>query len=88
MKTKRKTNEQIVMGIMRYSRHGALSQLFVMDALYKFSKLVAESKPKDYGKNPFVHPEAWIGVAKEIRDALAVNDLKPTEAKKKGGRKS
>lgn len=67
---KRKTNESIVRDIMRNSRFGALSQVFVMDALQKLADAVAASKPKDYPKNSFVHPEAWIGVAKEIQEKL------------------
>lgn len=62
-----KTNIQLVTYFMKYSRYGALSQIFVMDALDKLSKAVAKSKPEDYGKNSLVHPEAWIGVANEYR---------------------
>jgi len=70
MSKKNKTNVQIVKGIMENSQYGALSQLFVMDALHKFSKSVSESSEKDYPKNGFISAQAWIGVAKEINDKL------------------
>jgi hypothetical protein len=67
---KRLTNVELVTNIMEFSKYGALSQLFVMDALQKLANAVAKSKPEDYGANPFVHPQAWIGVAKEIAEKL------------------
>ena len=67
---KRKTNTEIVTEIMEYSMYGALSQMFVIDALSKFADTVAKSKPKDYPKNSFINGEAWIGVAKEIKSKL------------------
>lgn len=55
---------------MEYSNHGALAQLFVMDAIGKFADQVAKSKVSDYPKNMFICPESWIAVAKEIRGKL------------------
>lgn len=74
---KRKTNVQIVKDIMENSRYGALAQVFVMDALHKFSDAVAESELKDYPPGSFVAPEAWIGVAKEIKNKLERTDENP-----------
>lgn len=67
---KPKTNVDVVTELMEFSQFGALAQAFVMDALTKMSKRVADSKVEDYPENGFVHPEAWIGVAKEIHDKL------------------
>jgi hypothetical protein len=67
---KQETNEQFVARIMKFSQHGALMQLFVLDALGKMADKVAESTPADYPENCFVHPESWIGVAKELQAAL------------------
>ena len=63
------TNIEKVQHIMSYSRYGALAQLFVMDALEKWTEIVSKASPEQVG-NGFVHPEAWIGVAREIRNAL------------------
>jgi hypothetical protein len=67
---KRKTNEQIVRDMMNFSKFGALSQMFIMDALTKHANAVAASTPADYPEGSMVHPEAWIGVAKEISEKL------------------
>jgi hypothetical protein len=65
-----KTNVQLVKEIMENSKYGALAQMFVMDALLKWSDIVSKSKPDDY-KDSFVHGESWIAVAKEIKAKLA-----------------
>lgn len=63
------TNIEKVEHIMNYSSYGALAQLFVMDALHKWSELVSKASPDDVGSG-FVSGEAWIGVAKEIHGKL------------------
>jgi hypothetical protein len=68
------TNVEKVSHIMTYSNYGALSQMFVMEALHKWSQLVGSASPKDVD-NGFISPEAWIGVAREIRDALQAEML-------------
>ena len=67
-----KTNIDVVTEIMNYSRYGALAQFFVMDALLKLSDTVSKATPKEFGKTNAlaVNPEAWIGVAKEIKEKL------------------
>jgi hypothetical protein len=71
------TNIEKVRHIMNYSSYGALAQLFVMDALHKWSEMVSRASPHDVG-NGFVSGEAWIGVAKEIhgklRSELTIDD--------------
>lgn len=67
---KRKTNVQIVKEMMEKSQYGALSQAFVMEAISRYAEEVSKTKPNDYSKNSFIHPDAWIGVAKEIQDRL------------------
>ena len=70
---KRLTNIELVTNIMDYSRYGALSQMFVIDALSKLADAVSKSKPEDYGKSPLISGHAWIGVAKEIQEKLDEN---------------
>lgn len=72
-KPKRMTNVQLIKDIMENSKYGPLAQLFVMDALFKLSDAVAESKPEDYTKDGVmlvVNPHSWIGLAKEIQVKL------------------
>jgi len=69
MKRRPMTNVEKVEHIMTFSNYGALAQLFVIDALHKWSDIVSKASPGDVG-NGFVSGEAWIAVAKEIRDKL------------------
>lgn len=68
------TNVQIVERLMTFSKFGAMSQLFIMDAIEKQAKKVAnvslEELKEAFGENPFISPEAWHGVAKEIVQRL------------------
>jgi hypothetical protein len=66
-----KTNVQIVRDLMEFSKFGALSQMFIIDAITKQAALVAKSRPSDYPAGGFVEPTAWIGVAKEIEARMA-----------------
>jgi hypothetical protein len=63
------TNIEKVHHLMTHSRYGALAQLFVMDALHKWADIISKASPEQVG-NGFVNGEAWIGVAREIRNAL------------------
>lgn len=69
MGTRPMTNIEKVRHIMTYSSYGGLAQLFVMDALHKWSGIVSKASPDEVG-NGFVSGEAWIAVAREIRDKL------------------
>ena len=77
MRKRPMTNIEKVRHIMDHSSYGALAQLFVMDALHKWSEIVSKASPPDVA-NAFVSGEAWIGVAKEIhgklRSGLTIDD--------------
>jgi hypothetical protein len=71
---KRQTNVQFVKALMEESRHGALAQLFVIDALWKWSLRIKEMSDeelceafKDHG---LVSGDAWQAVAREINAKL------------------
>ena len=67
------TNLEVVTDIMTYSNYGALAQLFVMDALTKFSKIVMSTPSEDMAMmdNGLISCEAWKGVAAEIHKKLS-----------------
>ncbi len=62
-------NIKIVTEIMTYSKYGALSQMFVIDAISKLAEAVSKSDPRDY-ESSCVQGESWVGVAKEIKKKL------------------
>jgi hypothetical protein len=63
------TNIEKVTHMMSYSNYGALAQMFVMEALHKWSDIISKTDPKKVD-NGFVSGEAWVGVAKEIQQGL------------------
>ena len=63
------TNVEKVTHIMSYSKYGALAQLFVMDALHKWTDIISKASPEQIS-NGFIDGEAWIGVAREIQATL------------------
>ena len=63
------TNIEKVTHIMSYSNYGALAQLFVMEALLRWSDIVSKADANKVD-NGLISGEAWIGVAKEIQNAL------------------
>lgn len=94
---KRKTNIEIVVDLMKFSEYGAMSQLFIIDAITKHTNMVAELDPEQLeksGKWELVNPKAWVGVAKEIKrrmeEAYGENDryeIQKPDKKDSGRRK-
>lgn len=69
---KQKTNVQRIKHIMEFSKHGALMQAFIIQALSDYSADVEkhEAQLKEAMKDSFIHPDAWIGCAKELNAYL------------------
>lgn len=63
-------NVELVTAMMEFSRFGALAQGFIIEAITRYAKLVSTSSPEHYGQGSVVSPEAWIGVAKEIKTKM------------------
>jgi hypothetical protein len=72
----RKDNEEFMMDLMRFSKHGALAQGFIFQAIYEYAKQVKDADPKLFepekseGIVLCIHGPAWQGVAKEIFEKL------------------
>lgn len=62
-----KTNVEFVTELMEFSNHGALSQVFIIEAIRRYAEACSERRISDNG---FISPDAWQGVAREIRDKL------------------
>lgn len=67
-----RNNTEFVTELMDFSRHGALMQAFVMEALEKWSRVVLDNQEqlRDDMKNSLVDAGAWIGCAEEIQQKL------------------
>ena len=68
------TNLDCLTAIMTFSRHGALAQAFVMDALSKHASHIAPMPPEalkeQFGDHPMISAEAWQSVARGIHEKL------------------
>lgn len=66
------TNEQKVLDIMNFSKYGALSQAFVMQAISQLADaVIANEEQLVKQENSFIHMPSWVGVAKEIKEKLS-----------------
>lgn len=63
-----KTNTEFVADLMNFSAHGALAQVFILTAIQKYADVCSERR---IDENCMVNPDAWQGVAREIRDKMA-----------------
>jgi hypothetical protein len=66
---KPKDNIAFVRDLMSNSKYGALAQLFVLDALDKWSERVSKASPAELD-SAMISGHAWVGVAKEIQDKI------------------
>lgn len=68
------TNIELVTRVCQFSRHGAMAQMFLVDALLKAAKKVAETPDEEltkaFGEHPFIHPQLWKATAREWLEEL------------------
>lgn len=68
------TNLECLTSIMTFSRHGALAQAFVMDALSKHAAHIAGMSPEEltekFGVHPMIGAQVWQAVATEIHEKI------------------
>lgn len=68
----RKTNEEFVVEIMNFSRHGAIVQAFVIESLRYYSELISKTNPKEVD-TAFISGSLWKDIAIEIQEKLKAN---------------
>ncbi len=74
MVKKKQTNVQLITEMMEFSQYGALSQLFIMDAIGKLADSVAALTDEEIRiemEGSFISAGAWHGVAKEIQRKIS-----------------
>lgn len=64
-----KTNIELITHLMEFSKHGAVMQLFIMEALNKYALAVAQTDP-ELLSNPLINGSQWQGAAVEFLEAL------------------
>ena len=79
----RMSNIEFVAELMQFSRYGALAQLFVMDALIKYSAVVsAATDPSPY-TSALIDGRLWIECARDIKrqiDAFYDRDVQSQQS--------
>lgn len=66
---KHKTNTEFVMSIMEFSKFGAISQVFVIEAINDYTNKILNASPEQW-TFPLISFGAWQNVAKEIKQKL------------------
>lgn len=68
--TKPQTNVELVTQYMEFSRTGALTQCFVIEALDKWSAITLNNQDKlrVSMRDSMINPEAWIAAAAEWQE--------------------
>lgn len=69
MKSKHKTNVQLINDLMSHSQQGVLMQAFIIEAIAKYAEQTKVSPPwsKD---NTFISEESWRACADEAVEAI------------------
>lgn len=78
-------NTELVRNLMEFSPHGALSQVFIIEAIRRYADTCAKLAPQDMD-NPMISGAAWKGVAVDIKTRMDAfyNRNSPKPAKRKG----
>lgn len=66
---KRMTNTAFVSGLMRDGPHGALTEVFVIDALLFYARTVIQNGPEPYD-SALLSGAAWHRTAQFVNDEL------------------
>ena len=64
------TNVEFVTELMTSSKHGALVEVFVLEALRSYADSVAASKFEEYPSMGLISPQVWIDCGKDVKQML------------------
>ena len=83
---KYETNQDLINRLMKFSKTGALMEMFIIDALEKQSRAVCdffEENPERLNDNWFINPQAWKACAEEILKAFEERNARNFPEKEK-----
>ena len=63
------TNLEFINWLMQYSNQGALSQIFIIQAIDKYCELIINNDLV-FPKNHIIHEDAWMRCAIEIKSRI------------------
>jgi hypothetical protein len=66
-----KTNIEFVKWLMNYSPHGALCQVFIIEAIRHYAEQISHTKPPEpENDNGFISAIAWHNIAVDILNKI------------------
>ena len=68
MKSKHITNVELINKLMTHSQHGVLMQVFIIEAIAKYSEQTKVSPP--WSNQSFISEAAWRACADEALEAI------------------
>jgi len=71
----KKTNTALVKEMMSFSDHGVLKEVFILEAIYKYSQLTLEDTSK-WGDDSLISQDAWRTCAQECIKAISERNSK------------
>ena len=63
---RRLNNQEFLIDMMTFSRFGAMTEVFVMEAVRLHALAVAAQDPDKADQNSMVSPHLWVNVARDI----------------------
>ncbi len=70
-KKKKKTNQQCIKDIMTYSNHGALAEIFVLEAIRRYAEAVSKKDfPAEGQQQGFTDWTNWKALGEEIHKKI------------------
>ena len=68
MKYRNESNAEFIARLMDYSEYGPITQILIIDAIGKQAQIIIDNaaEVRESMKNSIIHPDAYIGAAKEI----------------------
>lgn len=67
-----KSNDDLMHYIMNFSKHGALAQVFVVEALRYYSEQITKHGEPKEDLSSFVSPVIWYKIGLEINEILEI----------------
>jgi hypothetical protein len=65
----RTTNEEFVADLMAFSKFGALTQVFILEALRFYADVISKTDGKD-NPSAMVNPAIWRAIAEEVKSRI------------------
>lgn len=61
------SNEDLVRDLMRFSKHGPLSEVFIITAIQSYATWCVASQARDRSENDMVDPRLWRLIAEDVK---------------------